>query len=76
MSAIIQVAKWVMLGEMPYVPGVYVIVEGTKARDGEVTRKAADLLLKAHPDSVKEFKDNEPIANLLEWKKQNTVIKS
>lgn len=75
MATILQLARIVTLGETPFIPGVYEVVEAG-AGDGQIQRKIADKLLSAYPDSVKEFKDSEPISNLLEWKKQNTVVKS
>lgn len=75
MAAILQVSRHLALDAMSFETGIYVIVEG-EPKGGEVSRKEADKLLKAYPQVVKEFKDNEPIANLIEWKRQNTVIKS
>lgn len=71
MRSILQVARSIETLEA----GIYVIVDG-EAKAGELSREAADKLLEVYPDMVKEFKDNEPIVNLVEWKKQNTVIKS
>lgn len=71
MRSILQVARSIESLDA----GVYVIVDG-EAQAGELSREAADKLLEVYPDMVKEFKDNEPIVNLVEWKKKNTVIKS
>lgn len=70
MASILQVARSIETLEA----GIYVIVE-SDAKAGELSREVADKLLEVYPDMVKEFKDNEPIVNLVEWKQKNTVIK-
>lgn len=89
MAAILQVSRHLTLrltqdaalDAMSFEAGVYVIVEG-EPKGGEtsassspwgISQEEADKLLEAYPLFVKEFKDNEPIANLVEWKRKNTV---
>jgi hypothetical protein len=75
MASILHIARSFVFDAASYTAGVYEIVED-KPVDNQVTRKTADKLLKNYGNIVHEFKDGEPIINLIEWRRANIVIKS
>lgn len=73
MTTILHIARAFVFDAASYTAGVYEIITEGDPVDNQVTRKTADKLLKSYGNIVHEFKDNEPIVNLIEWRRKNLI---